>query len=436
MIPGLNLQALAQFSVERMLNCALEGAGIALFAWTLLRLARKPNSGTRFAVWFTALLSVAALPLFDRTGGSLFAGQAQISLPESWAIYLFAVWAFIAAIGLTRVGVGLWKLRRLRKSSVPIAISELDESLQRTLREFKSVRTASLCVSDDLRMPTAIGFVKPLVLIPSWAMKELSATELNSILLHELAHLRRWDDCTNLAQKVLAALFFFHPAVWWIEERLSLEREMACDDLVLARTDSPKAYAECLVSLAEKGLLRRGLALAQAAISRMRHTSLRVTQILDRNRPRATRVWRPALVVLGGFAFSSMLAIPHLPRLVSFTGDEAAVQMAQPVSTDAVDFDKSNVVPVKLTTSSAATAMPPAKRAVTHPRKRRVAPTVAQPNLVQARNSLEVVVPPAVLVVMQTQQFTGPDSTVWTVCVWRVTWMSPAKRAGVLAKST
>src|ERR1700743_656969 len=158
MISALNLQALAQFSVERMLNCALEGAGITVFAWMLLRLARKPNSGTRFAVWFAALLSIAALPLFDRMGSgeSLIAGQAQISLPESWAIYLFAAWAFVAAIGLTRVGIGLWKLRRLRKSSIPFAISELHESVQKTLREFKSARTATLCVSDDLRMPTAI----------------------------------------------------------------------------------------------------------------------------------------------------------------------------------------------------------------------------------------------------------------------------------------
>src|SRR6202008_1151455 len=115
----------------------------------------------------------------------------------------------------------------------------LHESVQKTLREFKSTRTATLCVSDDLRMPTAIGFVKPLVLIPSWAMKELSETELNAILLHELAHLRRWDDCTNLAQKVLRAVFFFHPAVWWVEGRLSLEREMACDDIVLAHTRNP-----------------------------------------------------------------------------------------------------------------------------------------------------------------------------------------------------
>ena len=94
--------------------------------------------------------------------------------------------------------------------------------------------------------------MKPVVVVPGWVMQELSADELNQILLHELAHLRRWDDWTNLAQKVVKALFFFHPAVWWIEKRVSLEREMACDDAVIAETASPRAYAECLTHLAER----------------------------------------------------------------------------------------------------------------------------------------------------------------------------------------
>ena len=68
--------------------------------------------------------------------------------------------------------------------------------------------TVTLCVSDQLRVPTAIGFIKPQVVIPAWAMKELSMPELNTILLHELAHLRRWDDWTNLVQKYGRGAFF------------------------------------------------------------------------------------------------------------------------------------------------------------------------------------------------------------------------------------
>ena len=121
-----------------------------------------------------------------------------------------------------------------------------------------------------------IGFVNPAVVIPRWLLQELSPSELQQILLHELAHLQRWDDWTNLAQKILKALLFFHPAAWWIEKQLSLEREMACDDAVVAETANPRAYAECLTHLAEKSFVRRSLALAQAALGRIRQTSLRV----------------------------------------------------------------------------------------------------------------------------------------------------------------
>ena len=100
-------------------------------------------------------------------------------------------------------------------------------------------------VSDDVRVPTALGFFRPAVVLPSWTLRDLSPDELKVIVLHELAHLRRWDDWTNLAQKFVKAIFFFHPAVWWIDSRLALEREIACDDMVLEQT----ANARTLCSL-------------------------------------------------------------------------------------------------------------------------------------------------------------------------------------------
>src|SRR5258707_5357457 len=101
-----------------------------------------------------------------------------------------------------------------------------------------------------------------LPIFPDWVLQELSAEELKVVLLHEFAHLRRFDDWTNLLQKLVRTIFFFHPAVWWIERKLSLEREMACDEVVLAETENAQAYAECLVSLAEKSFVRSGLMLA------------------------------------------------------------------------------------------------------------------------------------------------------------------------------
>jgi hypothetical protein len=202
---------------------------------------------------------------------------------------------------------------------------ELEASIARAIAE--SGRRIEVCVSDELRVPTALGLVKPAVVLPTWALRELSAAELNAVVLHEVAHLRRWDDWTNLAQKLLRAVFFFHPAVWWVESRLSLEREMACDDMVLAQTENPRAYAECLVSLAEKNLLQRGVALAQAAVGRMRQTTARVLQILDPRRTKTSGVWTPAPWVVAGFSVVCLLSAGHGPRLIAF-GDPASASPA------------------------------------------------------------------------------------------------------------
>jgi beta-lactamase regulating signal transducer with metallopeptidase domain len=340
MTAALNLNELARISATSLLNCVLEGLGIALFAWILLRLVGRRDSSTRFAVWFFALLAIAALPVLGVAASSArlsSAGSAgsAITVPSSWALDIFFVWAAIAGVSLLRVGVGLWHLGKLRRSCSVIDVTTLDPLLQAALQGFQSVRHVTLCQSDDVRVPTAIGFLKPVVVIPTWSLHELSISELNSILIHELAHLRRRDDWTNLAQQILKALLFFHPAVWWIQNQLSLEREMACDDAVLAESANPRGYAQCLISVAEKSFMRRGVALAQAIVNRMRQTSLRVSRILDVNRSGATRVWKPALYSVAAFFVFCLASLRHVPELVAFRDPAPDVAMAGAMPIDA-----------------------------------------------------------------------------------------------------
>ena len=336
MIAAINLDQLARICAGRMLNSMLEGIAIGLFAWILLRLVGQRNSSTRFAVWFSALLAIAMLPLLGSGSATppTNSGTA-ITVSGSWALGIFAIWAMVAGIGLARVTVALWQLRKLRASCTAIDPTTLDPVLRATLQGFQTaIRSVRLCQSDRVQVPTAIGFLKPLVVIPTWALQELSTAELNSILIHELAHLRRRDDWTNLAQQVVKALLFFHPAVWWIENKLALEREMACDDAVLAETANPKGYAQCLVSIAEKSFLRRSLAMAQAVVNRVHQTSLRVQQILDTNRSRATRVWKPALYSVAAFSAVCLASLSHAPELVTFEDrtQELTVASATPAN--------------------------------------------------------------------------------------------------------
>ncbi len=341
MTAAFNLNAIAQASTVQIVDCLVEGTLVAIFTGSVLSVIRRQSSVTRFAVWFSALMAIAVLPLFAGSFGSHVAPSSfaaaerpAVILPGTWALYLFGVWIAVAAWHLAGVARGLWHLYALRKSCVAIDPATLDPLLQNTLARNQCPRKIALCTSDLAQVPTALGLAKPAIVIPAWVMRELSPSELNQILLHEIAHLRRWDDWTNLAQKLVKALFFFHPAVWWIERKVSLEREMACDDAVLAETASPRAYAECLAHLAEKTLIQRSIALAQAALGKVRQTSLRVAQILDANRPAGNgRSWKPAVSLVAVFAATCVLGISRAPRLIAFS-DSAMNQVSASATVD------------------------------------------------------------------------------------------------------
>jgi beta-lactamase regulating signal transducer with metallopeptidase domain len=434
---------LARISAERMLNGVVDGVVIAIFAGLLLSLMRRwnmgrRNSGTRFAVLLAALLAIVALPLLSvvrgsagyvRSGGALWA----VTVPSLWATYIVLAWATIAAAGLLRVALGLWQLRKVRAGSAVIDPASLDLVLQRTIGEFQSSRGVIVATSEKVMVPAAIGFFRPMIVLPKWALGDLSTAELNSILIHELAHLQRRDDWTNLAQKVLRAVLFFHPAVWWVERQLSLEREMACDDAVLARTANPRAYAECLVTVAERSFMRRGLALAQAAVNKMRQTTLRVSQILDGNRSVASRVWTPGLGLVAVASGIFVVGLARAPELVAFRDGAPVV---------------ASVASMSLPTTSLAVVVAPASEDVapmaakavltsfrherTEPSRRIAAKAIeakftpqrwGTDSLVKATLAVtkqDAVPAQTVFVVMRTEQF-GPGGASWTVEVWRFT---------------
>jgi bla regulator protein blaR1 len=309
---------------EGLLYSAIAGTLLASAVWLLLRLFPRRNSRTSFAVWFSTLLATALLPLArllsNSSNGANSAGEhALVTVSTAWAWYVFLAWAGVAAIGLARVALATVQLRRMRLEAAALDLKTLDAELRALMEDFQRYRKVSVLVSSRLEVPTAIGFYKPAIILPAWLLESTPAEELKYVLLHELAHLRRRDDWTNLAQKILKALLFFLPSVWWIERRLSLDREMACDDAVLAHSGSPHGYAECLARVAERSFLRRQIALAQAVVGRVRQLTTRVARILDPNRPRAAHLWKPAIPVVMLLAGLSALPASFAPELVSFS---------------------------------------------------------------------------------------------------------------------
>ena len=494
----LSLQTAAQISVERILHALPEGFLIALFAWALLRVLRRQNSGTRFAVWFLALLAVAALPVAGGIGegrGLIAAGissgmtaanswgglRPAITIPGGWALFVFLAWALGACVAMLRLMAGLWRLRRLRRSCTPIVAADLDPAVRKTVDAIGASRpvvsglfasgllgsrSITIATSEYVRVPAAIGFWKRTIVLPAWALRELPPQDLNVILLHEFAHLRRWDDWTNLIQKIVRALFFFHPAVWWIEKRISVEREMACDDAVLAETANPQGYATCLVSLLEKTLAHRLAqrqwqgSMAQAAVHRAREASLRLAQILDKNRPAATRVWKPALGMVGAFSMACLMALPLSPQFVAFDRGTVASH-SDPVYSAAVSQSSSSlslrsslppaaVVAAGLQTSESLSGRTTARGTtakVSHARVHKdsvvahqldsvrvdaAAPLNAAPpreQVVEASASTDQATVPELrtLIFIEATQYRNSDSAVWRVQVWRVMLVSPVR---------
>jgi beta-lactamase regulating signal transducer with metallopeptidase domain len=447
-----DLNAIAQTSAIQIVDCLVAGTLISIFASVVLGAARLQNSGTRFAVWFSALIAIAILPLLDGLwrshAGSVPSAGTAITVPGSWALYALGAWAAISGWLLIGVGRGLWHLRVLRKSCVPVDTAELDPRLQKTLERYPAENPLPLCTSELVRVPSAIGLLNPAIVIPRWAIQELSADELNQVLLHELAHLRRRDDWTNLAQKIVKALFFFHPAVWWIEKKISLERELACDDAVIAEIATPRAYAECLTHLAEKTLVQRSVALAQAALGRVRQTSLRVARILDVNRPQGmTRAWKPAVSLVAGFAIICVLSISRAPRLISFSDGEpsslADVRAAHvPAEMPVANIQASNAVfqnqQVRIVPASFTKAVHrslPTRRPASRlqsPMARQGAGSVAGMTNVRLTNAgttpaslTPVAFTETFFVVIEGSENETQDQTVYQIQLWRLTVLHP-----------
>lgn len=326
-MPGV--ESFAQIAVERVLNSLPEGLLIALCAWILLRLMGRHNAGTRFAVWLVALASVAGLPLLggmEAGRHALSVGHAEVTVPGFWAVLFVALWIPIAAVAMARVIAGVWQVRDLRRKCAEVEISALDPILQEVMQPKDGAgkrRRVRLLTSEEVRVPAAIGFFHPAIVLPAWCLREMTADELKPILIHERSHLRRGDDWTNLLQKAVRAVLFFHPAIWWIDARLAVEREMACDDAVLAETGNPHAYAGTLIGLLERSCARRGWTMAQAAVARARDASVRIARILEGKPAATTRVGRGALGLAAALCVASCGVLAFTPQLVEFAPDRA-----------------------------------------------------------------------------------------------------------------
>jgi beta-lactamase regulating signal transducer with metallopeptidase domain/HEAT repeat protein len=177
------------------------------------------------------------------TGRSV-ADDVDAALP--WIVSGWAVGVLLLSVRLLG---GWWRTRTLRTRGLSPVPASCVETIARLTARLGINRPITFAVSLSIPVPMVIGHVKPLVLLPMAALSGLSPQQLEAILAHELAHVRRHDYLVNLIQTVIETVLFYHPAVWWVSSQLRVLREHCCDDLAVAACGDRKGYVHALLSL-------------------------------------------------------------------------------------------------------------------------------------------------------------------------------------------
>jgi beta-lactamase regulating signal transducer with metallopeptidase domain len=168
-----------------------------------------------------------------------------------WLPAAVALWMLGVALCSLRLVYGCAIVRRLRRIGTSAVVEPVAQTA-RTLMQRMRIRRRVLIVESRLAAsPALIGYFKPVVLLPVAAITGLTTRQLEAVIAHELAHVRRHDFLVNALQSALETLLFFHPAVWLVSRQVRLERENCCDDLAASVCGSRADYADALLAVAE-----------------------------------------------------------------------------------------------------------------------------------------------------------------------------------------
>jgi beta-lactamase regulating signal transducer with metallopeptidase domain len=183
------------------------------------------------------------------------------------APYVTVVYFACLAVLMVRLVHGVWGGHRLRRKASVVTDASLLAALERQAQRLGLRAMPVLAWCADVSIPVVIGVLRPMILLPTAAATGLSPDQLHALLTHELAHIRRCDLLVNLLQRIVEAMLFFHPVVWYVSRRISNERELACDDLALTSGCERMVYADSLLRMAEMSVALRRIGRTAPATS-------------------------------------------------------------------------------------------------------------------------------------------------------------------------
>ena len=324
---------------------------IAAALFLLLEALRNARATTRYAaacaalglIAATALVtyailigreSVAVFPAGFLAGGALtfgVAGTTALIMPS-----VVLAWCVGVAVASARLLNGLVQIQRIRREASRLPNDGWQETVDRLGGRLGLCTAVRVVESAAASVPTVIGWMRPVILMPAAAVMGLTPQQLEVVIAHELAHIRRHDYLVNLLQCVMETLLFYHPGVWWISGRIREEREYCCDDLVVAVCGDPIGYATTLTNLEAMRGAQPHLGLASTGGPLMK----RVTRLVGS--PVATRrravLWIAPLAGLVALAALAALA----GKVVSGTHQKSDTAASEPQRVSVVLDDGSS----------------------------------------------------------------------------------------------
>ncbi len=238
--------------------------------------------------------------------------------------YVVVIW-LVGVFGLSLWHLGGWtQLQRLRRQMVKQVTPTLKAKLQQLSNMLGIQKTIGLVESALVQVPTVVGHLKPVILLPASALTGLSSEQIEAILAHELAHIKRCDYLVNILQTVVEILGFYHPAVWWVSHKIRVERENCCDDIAVSLCSDRVCYAKALTTMEEIRAGQPALAVAASGGSLFD----RILRLLGKNSTEKERVgWIPSVIAI---LLITALVIPTTLALTARKADKPAVQVKTP----------------------------------------------------------------------------------------------------------
>jgi len=287
------MSPLAQALSAALIHFVWQGAFVGVLLWVALAALRNRSATTRYAISCAALAVLVVMPMatgaafvlravpVDVRALSMATGLRTLVAPQPmlpiwinpeapsapWLaqlqVWALPIWSMGVLLFSVRLAWGCAHAFALGRRSDPAdePILAIVRAVGRRMGIGRPVRVLISALSDG---PSVIGWLRPVILLPPAAAMGLTPQQLEAVLAHELAHIRRWDYLVNVFQVVAETVFFYHPAVWWTSSRIRLERELCCDDLAVRSCGDPLCYARALTTLEKKRVSTPALALAAA----------------------------------------------------------------------------------------------------------------------------------------------------------------------------